>query len=426
MTEKKTPDNEPISVSLARKPVFDAKRRLWGYELFCVSSTGDTSSGLPEEHCVAFNLASSTYIGLQQILDRGKKIIVNFNEKSILDDLPYALPPVLAAVKVTDPFHLKDSVLENLNKLKSEGYMIAVEWLEEGPDSNGLLALADLICLSVLNRSKEKLEFELLKTRRHNALLLADQVEDMALFEACSGLGFELFCGPFFKAPEKISVRKITPGEVSRFQIFEVIEKDDPDMDKLAEIIQADVTISFRLLSYLNSAAFGFAQKIRSIRQAISLLGWRKIRNWLRVVVLTDMARAKTASELIFLSTQRGRFLETVAIEHDYWGFDPDTLQLLGMFSLLDAILVTSMEEIVRYLPLEERLKAALRREPNNEYLPLIHLAECLEEAKWGEGEQMIQQLSLDRSKVKAAFQSAIDWANEFMSVQLNETAQKD
>ena len=110
MTEKKTQNEHPVSVSIARQPVFDEKGQLWGYELFCVGSDETTRSGFPEHENVALSVASSAYIGLQQILDRGKKIIVNFNEKSMLDDLPYAFPPILAAVKVAEDIYAQPHV----------------------------------------------------------------------------------------------------------------------------------------------------------------------------------------------------------------------------------------------------------------------------------------------------------------------------
>ena len=75
------------------------------------------------------------------------------------------------------------------------------------------------------------------------------------------------------------------------------------------------------------------------------------------------------------------------------------------------------MEEIVTYLPLDSKLKAALCREPNNEYFPLLQLAQCYEEARWEDGRQMVQQLNLDSDKVQAAFQLSVDWANEMVTL---------
>jgi c-di-GMP phosphodiesterase len=163
----------------------------------------------------------------------------------------------------------------------------------------------------------------------------------------------------------------------------------------------------------LNSAAFGLRSKIESIHQAITMLGWRKIETWLRVVLLNDMSQKAEAPELMAVAVQRGKFLEQIARDHDFWGFDPEILHLLGVFSLLDTMLGMPMEDIVTYLPLEGKLKAALCREPNNEYLPLLQLAQHYEEAQWEEGRQMIQRLNLDGAKVQAAFQASVDWAAE-------------
>ena len=200
----------------------------------------------------------------------------------------------------------------------------------------------------------------------------------------------------------------MTSNEVARFNLLHMLEQEDPDFLQLAEIIQSDVAISFRLLAYLNSAAFGLRRKIESIYQAISMLGWRKMRTWLRVVLLNDMSQRTEASELM-----------AVAKDHDFWGFDPEILHLLGVFSLLDVMLGMPMEDIVTYLPLDGKLKAALCREPNNEYQPLLQLAQHYEEARWEDGRRMIQKLNLDGAKVQAAFQASVDWANEMASLHL-------
>jgi len=406
-----------MSVSIARQPVFDEKGQLWGYELFCVRSDETARFGLPENKDVALSVASSAYIGLQQILEREKKIIVNFSEKSMLDNLPYAFPPILAAVKVAENLYAKPRVPDVLKRLKADGYLIVVGGFTGNPAFRPLYGLADIIGTDVSLGQKDALGALLDMARPYTAMLLAGQVQDPACFKMCKELGFTLFHGPFFKSPDKITVRKLSSNEVSRFNLLQLIEAEEPDIDNLAETIQEDVSISFRLLSYLNSTAFGLTQKVKSIHQAVMLLGWQKMKNWLRVVLLTDMSQSKGASELVLLSAQRGKFLELIARDHDFWGFDTDSLNMLGIFSLLDALLGIPMTEVVGYLPLENRLKAALCREPNNEYLPLLHLAQYFEEAKWEDAEKMIHQLNLDPKKIKSAFQTAIDWAGELATL---------
>ncbi|UCF92583.1 MAG: HDOD domain-containing protein [Desulfobacterales bacterium] len=417
MTQKKNPEEDLISVAIGRQPIFDAKRRLWGYELFGVGRTATTGAGLPEEADVAASVASSAYMGLQHVLDRGKKVFVNFNEKSILDNLPYALPPVLVAVKVEEHLYKRSSVAELLHRLKSDGYLIAVAGFSGDPVCDPLYRLADIIGIEVAHQTRDALAAPLASARSYRALLLASRVEDPRRLKLCQELGFSLFHGAFFKSPDKITIRKLSSHEVSRLSLLQSIEKDEPDMGQLAEAIQADVSISFRLLAYLNSAAFGFPQKIRSIQHALALLGWRQMKNWLRVVLLADMSQSQEAYELVWLSAQRGKFLELITREHDFWGFDPESLNLLGLFSLLDTLLGSPMTEIVSYLPLDHKLKAALCREPNNEYLRLLELAQYFEEGRWVEGEKTIQQLNLDSHKVKAAFQISLNWTTDLAAL---------
>jgi EAL and modified HD-GYP domain-containing signal transduction protein len=418
MTKSKNNSVEKnIPVSIGRQPVFDGKRRLWGYALLCVGNAQAPLGGLAEEDNVALSVAKSAYIGLQQIAERGKKVIVNFSEKNILDNLPYALPAALTVVQVSEKTFQRPSVPEILNRLKSDGYLIAVSEFSGNPDYEPLYRMADVICVDVFEKSKEALAAAVAETQPYPASLIAMQVQDPAQVDLCRELGFGLFHGPFFKLPDTITVRSLASSEVTRLNLLRVLEQDEVDFDQMAESIQADAGISFRLLAYLNSAAFGLRQKIKSIHQAIKMLGWHKMKNWLRVVLLSDMSQSKEASELVMLAAQRGKFLEQVASAHEFWGFDSETLHLLGMFSLLDAMLGIPMPEVVAYLPIDDKLKAALCGEPNNEYLPLLQLAKCIEEARWDDSESLIRQLNLETDKVKAAFQTAVDWAGEMASL---------
>ncbi len=415
---KKTNNSNLVSLSFARLPVFDSKRNLWGYELVYVSPEGDHTINSENSDSIAVELASSTYMALQQIMGRVKKIMINFSQKNILDNLPYALPPTRAAVKITDPRKISGTALETLEQLKDDGYQIIVGWTSEHETCSAVFNLADIIYLAVADQSLPELTSIFQEIKQYNESVLANRVDDQTRFDICTQTGISLFQGSFFKQPENLSVKKIVSGSVSKFQLMEKIEQDDPDFSELAQVIQADVAVSFRLLSYLNSASFGFRQKVESIKDAVTILGWRNLKNWLRIVLLAEVAETQHASELIFLSAQRGKFLEQVSLDHDFWGFKPDSLFLLGMFSLLDALLNQDMAKIVRYLPLADKLKGALCIEDNNEYVPLLKLAQCLEEVKFEESEAMINRLGLDIAKVKKAYYGSIEWANQLSGMQ--------
>src|SRR5580692_5799411 len=127
-------DKNPASVSIARQPIFDEKRKLWGYELFCVGSAYSSDSDSPEETNVAISVESSAYVCLKQMMESGSKIMVDFTEKNILENVPYALPPLLAAVKVSELVCREPLVMEGLRVLKTDGYLIAVEEFSGNPD----------------------------------------------------------------------------------------------------------------------------------------------------------------------------------------------------------------------------------------------------------------------------------------------------
>lgn len=409
-TDKKESLLNPLT--FARLPIFDLKKNLWGYELVLMSVQGDPvgKAGFTPD------LMSGISLALEQTLDRGQKIMVNFSRKHLVENLAYALPPGRTVVKITDPSGLSDALIQLVAKLKTDGYQIAAAWTKD--HGNAVFDLADMICLDISAMVLPEMKDTCAKALPHGVKMLADRVDHQTRFEICQEAGFSFFQGSFFKQPEPMVVKKIQAGTISRFKLMEAIESKDPDFSKLAAAIQADVTISFRLLSYLNSASFGFRRKIDSIKDAITLLGWNSLKNWLRVVLLSDLSDNRHASELVFLSAQRGKFLEQVGLSHDFWGFEPDSLFLLGMFSLLDALLNQPMTQIVKYLPLADKLKGALCMEDNNEYVPLLKLARHFEEAEFIRGEAMIHQLGLDPIKIKQAYCLSIDWANKLSEMQ--------
>ncbi len=416
--DNRTSDGKPDPITFARLPIFDAKKNLWGYELVYMSTDVERTVRSKTGDGITADLMSGTSLVLDQIIDREKKIMVSFSRENIQDNLPYALPPGRTAVKITDPSVPSDSLIQSLTSLKADGYQVAVVWIENHETCRAVFDQADIICLDTSSKVLPDLVHTCRKAATYGSMMLANRVDNQAGFDICDKAGFSLFQGSFFKQPETMSVKRVLSGIVSKFKLMEAIEQKDPDFSKLAATIQADVAISFRLLSYLNSASFGFRRKIDSIKDAITMLGWNNLRNWLRVVLLSEVSESKHASELIFLSAQRGKFLEQVGMDHDFWGFEPDSLFLLGMFSLLEALLNQPMTEIVKYLPLADKLKGALCMESNNEYVPLLKLARYFEEAEFDQSDAMVNQLGLDTEKVEKAYRGSIDWANKLRPVQ--------
>ncbi len=418
MTTNTSPPSSSTASAIARQPIFDENRRLWGYDLFCVGDGANAGSDK-----AANEIAASAYMTLQRILvKQGQKIVINFDEMEIVDNMPYALPPEQAVVEIEQPLFLRPDIPQRLEKMKADGFLIAVRGFSANQKFDALYQLADIFGVPIVGLEQSAISDLIKAIEDKEAILLARRVDDAAQFDMCRELGVALFEGAFFKQPDTITVHKMSSNKAARLQLLQRMEAPDPDIDELAQTIQTDAAISFRLLSYLNSAAYGLSQKITSIQHAIRLLGWTKLKNWLRVILLNDMSESDDAEHLLQLAAQRGKFLERVATDNDFWGFDPESLHLLGLFSLLDAMLQIPMGEIVTFLPIDKKLKDALQRSPQNEYLPLLELVQCAEEARWEDANALIQRLNLKHDGIMAAFNEAVGWADRLMGVGAEES----
>lgn len=401
------------AVAVARKAIFDQQRHLWGYELFCVGNTDESPTGIPVAGDVPVSVAASTGAGLQQLIARQLRVMIALSEKNVLDDRVYALPPACTTVLISESTFSSDGVAARLEQLKDDGFAVAVPGFTANPECGLLYRQADIIGVTVMGRTSAELGALLAEIDRHQALPMACDVPDSGSVVACRELGFRLFQGAFSKEPEIVRLRRVSSGQIARFNLLKLIAADDPDLGAIAAQIQGDATVSFRLLTYLNSASFNLANRVNSISQAIGLLGWRRVRTWLRVVLLSDISQTAAQADLLRLASQRARFLEVITTRYAYWGFDPESMHLLGLFSLLDAMMGMPMPEVVGYLPLDSNLKAALCGEPDSEYLPLLQLVRDLEDARWAEVDAAARRLNLDTVGVREAFLDAATVAGD-------------
>ncbi len=400
-------------IFFTKQPILDNKRRIWGYELLGAELHEGMYEIFPRQESSA-SLSSTTFLNLQAAMMRGKKIVAAFDNKSIIEGLPHVLPPGYGVLRVLDGAALPYDVLYALQKFREAGYMVTIDL---NPESMGedIYAPVDILAQDFATAMTNGL---IQRAAQSKTQLLVRGVQSIGQFEKTKAMGFNLFQGRFFKEAQPVPGRKLSSNHISRIKLFELIESEDPDLKALSVAISSDVAISFRLLSYLNSPFFGLVRKIQSIEQAIILLGWNKLKIWLRAVLLVDMAgKEEIPRELAVLSLQRAKFFELLATEYDWWGFNPGSLFLLGIFSLLDVILGMNMADLAEKLPLDSKLKAALRQDGKSEYLPLFHLLTYLEDGDWAVLENHVRQLGLELENVKTFHTQARIWAEAFFSI---------
>ncbi|THB63872.1 MAG: HDOD domain-containing protein [Desulfovibrio sp.] len=397
----------------ARQPVFTADKQVWGYELLYRHDEDATEASFQDKDIATLTVISNAIMTPASGHKAGKKLLINFTRESLLKEIPLALPSEATVALVDEVLASDAEALAAVENLKKEGFLIAVNSYTGDNNGEALLKLADMVFIDVLDKDQETLEAILAKAEPFSVQVAAKLVETNDQFNIANDLGFKFFQGFFFERPEIVPGRTLTSTQMSRMRLFQFIEKDSKDFDELTDIIETDVSISYRLLSFINSPAFGFSRKIESIKQAIVLLGWKQIKSWLWLVILSDIAPENKVSELHYLSSIRGKFLERAANNHNIETINAESLFLLGLFSLLEALLEIPIHDIADNLPLDDELKAALCYEENL-YSPWLALAKSFERGDWAYIDQLVEKLSLDSMIVANSYAEALAWAKTF------------
>lgn len=405
-----------VDTFVARQPVFDADKRLWGYDLLYRHGIEALQAVFEDEQIADVSVVAGLFLCQPQDLAEGKKILVNFAESSVTGGVVYALPAHNTVIQVHAAIRPSPAFVTALDELRAEGYLVALDGFDADTPAE-LLQRADLVIVSVLQRNRQELA-ALVEAAGSSRTTMAKQVESREAFALARETGFDLFQGFFFQQPVILPGRTLTSSETTRLALLRQVQQEEVEFNELADTIKGDVSVSYRLLKYLNSSFFGLPREIASIEQAVVMLGWKQIRNWLRVIVLTDISPEDTTSELPFISVQRGRFLELTARDAGLGSEFCETLFLLGLFSLLDAMLSMPMDEIASNLALAPELEAALRKEPGT-LCTWLTMAEAFEGGDWEQVDELVDQLGLSSSDVACSYSLAHTWAHRFFTAKV-------
>ncbi len=187
---------------------------------------------------------------------------------------------------------------------------------------------------------------------------LAEKVESYEEFAEASKLGFSYFQGYFFAKPEKIHIKEIDSSKINLVNLLAVVNKKTTTIKKIEQIIQRDVALAYKLLRYINSSYFYRLNRIDSIAHAITYLGQNELRRFIILVLISELASDKPG-ELVRLAVVRGKMGELLAQETTLKE-KADEIFILGLFSLLPALLDTTIDYICGQLSLNEVLINAL------------------------------------------------------------------
>jgi EAL and modified HD-GYP domain-containing signal transduction protein len=399
---------------VARQPIFTAQMRVWGYELLFRHGEGIEEAVFSDGDQATTQLIADGYNLAVRGLRQGAKALVNFPRSVLVGEAPYVLPADQCVVEILETVTPEPEVISACLELKKRGYALALDDFEGGLGLEPLCEIADIIKVDVLGKTPVQVRAIVEGLQKYDATLLAEKVENHDIFKVCRNLGFTYFQGFFFNRPEIIPGRKLSTSQVNKIKLLRELSAPEVDSSRLVEIIQTDLSISYRLLKYINSAFFGLQIKVTSIPRAVSMLGSRNLRQWLQVVILSDVSTEDKAHELVRISVQRARFLQLLSARHPV-PFDQDGMFLLGFFSLLDAILDQSMGLVLEGIPLDPAIKRALvdADDPNAAWIGLL---DELDRCNWPRLTRKAEQTGVPITLVNRLAAEASIWATWVMS----------
>jgi EAL and modified HD-GYP domain-containing signal transduction protein len=391
---------------LARQPIFNLQRKVVAYELLFRSGWENHFSGEVNQatrqtldNCLSMDIES---------LVSDKLAFVNCTREALVDRLATLLPPKTTVLEVLETIEPDAEVVEACRDLRRMGYRIALDDFIPRPEMRPLVEIADYVkvdfrlCDVAMRRAVRQM------IRNTNAALVAEKVEDEEEFQVARNEGYKYFQGFFFCRPRVVTRPSIPANQMNFIHLLAELAQEPLKTDNVLKIVQMDTSLCYRLLRLANSQLWGLRGDVTSVRGAFMLVGENRFRMLVMVAASNELAQDQSPA-LLSLSLERARFCELFA---PLIGENPTEQFLLGLLSVLDAMLHTSMEAITRSLPLRPEAKQALLGAKNHLAIPLC-LIRSFELGAWGDCSQATSIPGVDEDTLAKLYVESLRWAEE-------------
>ncbi len=343
-------------VMVGRQAIFDRALQVIGYELLYRDSQMNAAT-FSDGDAVTARVMLNTFleIGLEQIVGPHLAFI-NLTTKFLRDNLLNDLPKNRVVLEVLENIPMDDEVLQAMTRLSGEGYTLALDDFVYQEGLRPMVERAKMIKLDVMALGPDRLNADVATLRQFPVKLLAEKVETQEEFELCKELGFDYFQGYFFCKPKIVEGKRIPPNQIAILSLLAKLQNPETEMKEVEEIIKQDVSLSYKVLRFVNSAYFSLPKKIDSIGQAACLVGLARLKTWGTLLVMAGLDEKPV--ELLLTALVRAKMCEEIAMALDE--SDGDEFFTVGLFSVLDALLDKPISEVLSLVTLSDAVHAAL------------------------------------------------------------------
>ncbi len=396
---------------VARQPILDREKRTIGYELLFRDGPKNTFPEVEPELATS-RLLSDHFLTTHYSTLGDKLGFVNFPYQSLVNLVPTLFPNESLVVEVLEDCEPTDELLHAIKQLHASGYRVALDDFVPTKAWKRFLPYVAIIKFDIRLIPIEKAAIYIQSLGHFGIDFLAEKVETYEEFEQAMDAGFDFFQGYFFSKPEMIQKKRLNPAFLTVIQLCKEIADKPIDFNEVERLFSIDVTLSYKLLTYVNSG-YTLTTKIKSFRQALVYLGEDRLRRFISLVAIASVHEDKPDS-LYSLAIQRARMCE-ILLSQMHTKYDPGQAFLTGMFSLLGSLLDQPLEDVISDIPVDEDIKHALTGH-KGVLGYLLSMIIAYEKADWEMTEKYCTALKLTEPQLAKAFSQSTAWAQELLS----------
>lgn len=416
-----------MEMLFARQPIFTVDNKVIGYELLYRNELeNDTSSNLEKTVDVLTNV--NTFFSNFDAEMSSKKIFLNFDRTLLLDNIVDVLSPTDHIIEILESVKQDRITINRIIQLKRLGFKIAIDDYTIDYPNEEFVNLADYIKVDFIANTIPQI-IELSKREKFlNKTLLAEKVENENMHHLALELNYKLFQGYYYAKPivhkgNYISVNVKTCLEIlTQLNSPQISDSGDKfvDLYKIARHMEKDPVLSFKILQIANAVRANLYIKIDSILRAVTLLGYRKLNKWLKIILFQEVkTRGKKNKQNINLEVIRTIIIRTAFVENlltenrklsSYIGESV----LVLMVDLFDILFEMSLEDIVSSLDLSQDISEALINDKGILSV-ILNIVRNFEDANWEEVERLCKQIGLKYDNLGKIYMKSLEDSKDIL-----------
>jgi EAL and modified HD-GYP domain-containing signal transduction protein len=403
-------------VFVARQPILDRNRRVFGYELLYRRAGDSETAGnlrantLTADHATAHLICDGLLaIGLDTLTD-GRRAFINVSRRLLLDGIPAVLPPDRVVFELGADIEADSEVIEACHALRAAGYALAIDDFAMTDWIADLIPLASYVKVDFLAQATGERSRVTSADLTGGPALVGKRIETVGQFDEAVADGYSYFQGFFFGRPVVREGRAVPAQPLAQMRLVRALHDPNLSVHQLENLVKHDPSLCYRILRTVNSAGFALQTTVSSIREALVLLGRDAIRRWASLWMLAGLSQ-HAHSELLVIAAIRARCCELLGAQLRDEEAAADGF-LVGMCSLLDAILERPMAALLQELPLPPLVHAALLGEDNSRR-HLLELTTAYASGQFDLSVELAQRVGIDPALLPRIYGEALKWARE-------------